>query len=58
MTLEDRRRIQEAMDAGNIAAADQIREDRRIWTIDNFNKTGLVTGSPLLLRLDGCDSCY
>ena len=47
MTLEDRRRIQEAMDAGDIAAADQIREDRRLWTIANFDQTGLVTGSKI-----------
>ena len=45
MTLGDRRRIQEAMGADNIAAADQIREDRRLWTIANFKRTNLFTGS-------------
>ena len=47
MTLGDRRRIQEALDAGDSAAAEKVREDRRKWTIENFNKTGLVTGSKI-----------
>ena len=47
MTLGDRRRIQEAIDAGDMAAAEKVREDRLKWTIENFNKTGLVTGSKI-----------